>query len=97
MRSSLSACYLVALVSMLATPVFAQPSTAVVWDLTEIYSDEAAWERGMAEAQAEVDGLSALSGTLGASSDSLRNAMSQMSALNKEVARLYVYTTLIDR
>ena len=95
MRSSLSACYLVALVFMLATPVFAQPSTAVVWDLTEIYSDEAAWERGMAEAQAEVDGLSALSGTLGASSDSLRNAMSQMSALNKEVARLYVYTSLI--
>ena len=95
MRSSLPACYLVALVFMLATPVFAQPSTAVVWDLTEIYSDEAAWERGMAEAQAEVDGLSALSGTLGASPDSLRDATSQMSALNKEVARLYVYTSLI--
>lgn len=65
-----------------------------VWDLTHLYSNDAAWD---AEAKAVEDSLPALAaykGKLGESAASLKAAMQAISDVNKRLARLFVYATL---
>ena len=80
-------------VASLSTPVRA--SESVVWDLTGVYANDEAWESALETAQAEITALPRLAGSLGDSSASLSAALNQISSLEKEIARLYVYTSLI--
>jgi len=80
-------------VASLSTPVKA--SESVVWDLTGVYANDEAWESALETAQAEITTLPRLAGSLGDSSASLSAALNQISSLEKEIARLYVYTSLI--
>lgn len=80
-------------VASLSTPVKA--SESVVWDLTGVYANDEAWESALETAQAEITALPRLTGSLGDSSASLSAALNQISSLEKEIARLYVFTSLI--
>ena len=80
-------------VASLSTPVKA--SESVVWDLTGVYANDEAWESALETAQAEITTLPGLARSLGDSSASLSAALNQISSLEKEIARLYVYTSLI--
>ena len=80
-------------VASLSTPVKA--SESVVWDLTGVYANDEAWESALETAQAEIITLPRLAGSLGDSSASLSAALNQISSLEKEIARLYVFTSLI--
>ena len=80
-------------VASLSTPVKA--SESVVWDLTGVYANDEAWESALETAQAEIITLPGLARSLGDSSASLSAALNQISSLEKEIARLYVYTSLI--
>ena len=80
-------------VASLSIPVKA--SESVVWDLTGVYANDEAWESALETAQAEIITLPRLAGSLGDSSASLSAALNQISSLEKEIARLYVYTSLI--
>lgn len=80
-------------VALLSTPVKA--SESVVWDLTGVYANDEAWESALETAQAEITALPRLAGSLGDSSASLSAALNQISSLEKEIARLYVFTSLI--
>ena len=80
-------------VASLSTPVKA--SESVVWDLTGVYANDEAFESALETAQAEITALPRLAGSLGDSSASLSAALNQISSLEKEIARLYVFTSLI--
>lgn len=80
-------------VALLSTSVKA--SEGVVWDLTGVYANEDAWESALEAAQDEITILPKQAGSLGDTSASLSAALNQISSLEKEVARLYVYTSLI--
>ena len=84
-------------VALLSTTVKA--SESVVWDLTGVYANDGAWESALEAAQDEITMLpklaGSLAGSLGDSSASLSAALNQISSLEKEIARLYVYTSLI--
>ncbi|MBT6316860.1 MAG: oligoendopeptidase F family protein [Gammaproteobacteria bacterium] len=80
-------------VASLSTPVKA--SESVVWDLTGVYANDEAWESALETAQAEITALPRLAGSLGDSSASLSAALNQISSVEKEIARLYVFTSLI--
>ena len=84
-------------IALLSTPVKA--SESVVWDLTGVYANDGAWESALEAAQDEITMLpklaGSLAGSLGDSSASLSAALNQISSLEKEIARLYVYTSLI--
>ena len=66
-----------------------------MWDLTGVYANDEAWESALETAQAEITALPRLAGSLGDSSASLSAALNQISSLEKEIARLYVFTSLI--
>ena len=80
-------------VASLSTPVKA--SESVVWDLTGVYANDEAWESALETAQAEITALPRLAGSLGDSSASLSAALNQISSLEKEIARLYAFSSLI--
>ena len=42
------------------------------WDLTKIFPDEAAWEAAMQQAEAAIDGLKDIPGTLGTSKEAFK-------------------------
>ncbi|MAR00529.1 MAG: oligoendopeptidase F [Oceanospirillaceae bacterium] len=65
-----------------------------VWDLTDLYASDEAWDAAYAEAETMIAGLSDYKGTLGKSSESMATAMRAVSDTYKEVLRLYVYTSL---
>ncbi len=72
-----------------------QSAEGVVWDLTGVYADIDAWESAIEAAQADIAELPALAGSLGDSAASLSAALDRISLLEKEIARVYVYTSLI--
>ncbi len=70
------------------------PAAYTDWDLTDLYPSLKAWQDSYARTQAATDALGAYKGTLGNSADALLKALLAVSDLNREVARLYVYTSL---
>lgn len=64
------------------------------WDLTDLYSSDAAWEAAYTETESMIDTLDGYQGTLGKSSESMATAMRAISDAYKEVLRVYVYTSL---
>ena len=64
------------------------------WDLTDLYSSDAAWDAAYAETESQIASLASYQGTLGKSAQSMATAMRAISDAYKEVLRIYVYTSL---
>lgn len=65
-----------------------------IWDLSDLYPDLAAWEAARVAAAQRVTKLAKLEGTLGKSSESFLYASDQISAVYKEVVRVYIHASL---
>lgn len=84
------------LAALASSPAFAQKAGEVptTWDLTELYSSDAAWA---AERQAILDALPSIArykGRLGESPATLREALETISNLNRRYQRLATYSSL---
>lgn len=75
----------------LASPAFAQASLPTVWDLTELYPTDAAWDAEKAAVEQALKGLAAYRGKLGESGATLKSALQTVSDLRKRVWRLDAY------
>lgn len=87
--------------SVAAMPAWAMQAAAAtvkpdgaLWDLSEIYADDAAWDAARTKTLADVKGLTAYRGKLGESADTLAKALITASDLGRTVARIYVYASL---
>ena len=65
-----------------------------IWDLTDLYPDLSAWQVAKEKAAQQIKNLSKLQGTLGNSSATLLSASDQISAVYKDVVRIYVHANL---
>ncbi|GHF25603.1 oligoendopeptidase F [Kordiimonas sediminis] len=64
------------------------------WDLTDLYASGDAWTAAHDKALEDIKGLAKYQGTLGDSAEQLQKASDEISAVYKEVIRLFVYATL---
>ena len=60
------------------------------WDMTAIFPSNEAWEAEWGAVKAELEGLSALAGTLG-EEESLLSALKSMFGLSRRLELLFVY------
>lgn len=65
------------------------------WNLSEIYATPAAWRTAKEKLTAEIPQLARSRGTLGSSATALADTLEKMSALDKELSRLYVYASML--
>ena len=65
-----------------------------MWDLTDLYATNAAWDASYAKTKAAADKLGEFKGTLGKSAADLAKALVAISDLNKEATRLATYASL---
>ncbi|MBR3964666.1 MAG: oligoendopeptidase F [Clostridia bacterium] len=65
-----------------------------MWELEAIYPDANAWEADMSAADAMVEGLSALRGSLAASASALADGLDAIYAAAEKVNRVYIYAML---
>jgi len=66
------------------------------WNLADIYASDAAWRAEKDKILAEVPKLRDSRGKLGASPQTLSDALELMSRLDKELSRLYVYASMLS-
>lgn len=83
-----------------ATATLAQPATAtsssdprLVWDLTRLFPNDAAWDSERLTLGTEISKLAALRGSLGRDAASMRATLEQISAANQRLRRLWVYAS----
>ncbi|MDA9007922.1 M3 family metallopeptidase, partial [Porticoccaceae bacterium] len=69
-------------------------SEQYLWDLTDLYPDLSAWQTAKEKASQQIKQLSKLQGTLDDSAEKLLFASDQISAIYKDVVRIYVYANL---
>jgi oligoendopeptidase F len=67
---------------------------AMMWDLNDLYASPEAWTAAHAKAITEAGKLDGYKGTLGKSAADMLKALDAISAVHKEVDRLYVYASL---
>jgi oligoendopeptidase F len=94
-REALTAAALVTLAA--AAPVWGQTAGAAgapMWDLTEIYPDDLAWDAARKAALAALPGIAKYKGRLGTSAETLAEALVLQSDLGRTIARVYTYTSL---
>jgi oligoendopeptidase F len=65
-----------------------------VWDLSDLYSNVDAWESAFADLENRLETVVQYRGTLGESAESMSRALNEISDANKELTRLYIYTSL---
>ncbi len=65
-----------------------------VWDLSDLYPDVDAWESAFADLENRLETVVQYRGTLGDSAESMSSALNEISDANKELTRLYIYTSL---
>ena len=65
-----------------------------IWDLTDLYPNLDAWQKSKNTAAQQIKELSKLQGSLGDSAENLLFASDQISAIYKDVVRIYVYANL---
>ncbi len=65
------------------------------WNLAEIYPDEAAWRAAKDKIAADLPKLAQFQGKLGSSPAALADALEASYAINKELARTYVYASML--
>ncbi|MBQ1273024.1 MAG: oligoendopeptidase F [Clostridia bacterium] len=66
----------------------------LTWDLSQIYTDDAAWEVAYAEACAAVETIPAIKGTLAKSADDLKKGLDVLYGALEKAEKVYVYTML---
>ena len=66
------------------------------WDLTAIYPSMEAWRTATDRLIAEIPGIRSFRGTLHTSAGRLADALEMGSRLNKELARAYVYASMLS-
>ena len=66
------------------------------WDLTPLYPSEEAWRAAKEKIAAGIPKIREFKGTLGTSAARLADALEQATRLNKEIARLYTYVSLLS-
>ena len=64
------------------------------WDLTTIYSNDAAWRAAKDKLEGEMPAIAPFKGTLGSSAARLADALELGSRLSKAFSRLYVYASM---
>ncbi len=64
------------------------------WDFADIFESDAAWEAAYREAEAAVEGLDTVRGTLGASATSMRRGLDKVFAASERVETVYLYAML---
>jgi oligoendopeptidase F len=69
-------------------------SEEYIWDLTDLYPDLDTWQTAREKATLQIKQLSKLQGTLGDSAEKLLFASDHISAIYKDVVRIYVYANL---
>jgi oligoendopeptidase F len=67
---------------------------STMWDLTDLYPSADAWTAAKEKVQADVNKLDGYKDTIGKSAPDMLTALQSMSAVRKEVDRLYVYASL---
>ena len=72
----------------------AQDTARYEWDLTDIYADVSDWQSALDQVSLRITEFQNLKGSLGVNAQSFLRVMSEYSDLNKEAARVYVYTSL---
>jgi len=87
----------VAVCAAAASPLSAEQATesaTYVWDLTDLYPSEDAWEEAREKVAARVDGLTGYRGTLGNSAKAMLEALAEVSDTSRQATRLLVYANL---
>jgi len=69
--------------------------TRYTWNLADIYPDVAAWRAARTRIAADVPRLRVYAGRLGSSAQTLADALDERARLDKEIARLYVYASML--
>ena len=72
----------------------AQDTARYEWDLTDIYADASDWQSALDQVSLRITEFQNLKGSLGVNAQSFLRVMREYSDLNKEAARVYVYTSL---
>jgi len=75
-------------------PTRAEAHMEDTWDLTVIYSDDAAWEADIARSDVEAQTLAAMQGTVGASAANLLRTLKLRDAVAQRLYQLYVYASM---
>src|SRR5258705_9383031 len=65
------------------------------WNLTDLYPDDAAWRAAKDAIARELPTLRGYHGRLGSSAQVLADALETMSRLDKDIARLSVYSGML--
>ncbi|HEX9641038.1 MAG TPA: oligoendopeptidase F, partial [Candidatus Krumholzibacteria bacterium] len=65
------------------------------WNLADIYPNLAAWRVEKTRLAGQVPSVRAFAGKLGSSAQTLAAALETMTRLDKEIARLYVYASML--
>jgi oligoendopeptidase F len=101
-RSELRVCVVVAAISALTLPGLAQERDRAKipdkykWNLSDLYPSDAAWRTAKEKIAAEVPQAGAFKGKLASSPATLADALVKMSALSKELSRLYAYAHMLS-
>src|SRR3954469_136205 len=66
------------------------------WNLADIYPTDAAWRAAKEKLSADIPKLGQFRGRLGSAAPTLADALETMSALDKELSRLYVYASMLS-
>ena len=66
------------------------------WNLADIYPSEAAWRTAKERLVAEIPEIKSFRGTLGSAPARLADALDMVARLNKELARAYVYASMLS-
>ncbi len=66
------------------------------WNLVDLYPDVAAWRADKARVTTELPQVRAYAGRLGSSPQTLADALETMTQLDRELARLYVYASMLS-
>jgi oligoendopeptidase F len=90
--AALFACLL--FLSPVASADTAPPDPHVVWDLTELYPTDAAWDAERQSIADALPGLAALKGTLGKDAASLAKGLRAISDMQRRLGRLSTYASL---
>jgi len=72
----------------------AQDTARYEWDLTDIYANASDWQSALDQVSLRITEFQNLKGSLGVNAQSFLRVMNEYSDLNKEAARVYVYTSL---
>ncbi len=66
----------------------------LTWDLSQIYTDDAAWEVAYTEACAAVETIPGIKGTLAVSAEDLKKGLDVLYGAMEKAEKVYVYTML---